>query len=412
MKIKHIIRAILSLLAELLLCACQDSLYAEEDLLPPTRPGPVLPSADQPFTYRTGGDTRAHIFERTGRTLYEYEGALYYFPGMGRIPYRYNPETNGQLPFCSDPLCTHERYTSCRYTDLGNTHVIAGEQVLIRRESDSFVQRPASAVAIDLKDFSVQTLREISGTVSTFGGDVIADQTYFYLNMIYNEQTDKSDFALCRMDLATKKSEILATWPSGEHLTPLFAREDMLYYRDPLDQMILCAPIQDPLKTTPVAQLFDIWYADLAESCYYSLDRQSGTVYRSDSPQMAEVVFHVEGMDYFYLTDQHIYYRRVHGQAEEMTFYGETAYHDLHEYYRCDRDGSNPTLIYREEYELGSYTYFLKDFIVIGNYLYAPWRMQMFDGEINDGKSSDKTINSSLVRIDLESGEWYYIVNE
>ncbi|MBQ7336932.1 MAG: hypothetical protein IJW40_00595 [Clostridia bacterium] len=362
---------------------------------------------EQTFHWREGGDTSENMFSRPMRTLHEYDGALYYFSWP---PVRYNPQTDVQISFCTDPLCTHDRQSKCPFYGIGSSLVLLEDSVILRREA-SGLRDPDTVELLDLNDLTLRKLREISGTMTIFGGDVVCGDTYIYVNLVYDEQEDSQMYELCRKDMKSGKVEVLHRNPNRRYV-PLFAVGETIYLSCNEDDLIYTAPVDDLMNMAPVAQTRGNWFLDRAESCFYSLDSKTGTVYRSTSPEVPEAIFTVEGMDYFYMTDQHIYYRRVYGQAEEMTFYGELAYHNLYEYYRCDRDGGNAKLIYREEYALGEYTYFLRDFVVLGNYLYAPWTMQLFDGEIDDGKGSDKNINSSLVRIDIESGEWYYIMNE
>ncbi len=426
MKIRLLAAALLCAVG-LLLSGCHDAGLVYEEELPgwegePSEvPDGELPSDEQPeeqeekiwivpdqtFDWREGGDTTDNMFSRPMHTLHEYDGALYYF---SRPPIRYNPQNDVQISFCTDPLCAHDMQSKCPFYGIGSSLILLEDSVILRRDA-SDLRAPDTVELLDLNDLTLRTLREISGTITIFGGDVVCGDTYVYVNLVYDEQEDTQAYELCRKDLKSGKVEILRS-DTERYYTPLFAEGETVYFSYRGDDLIYAAPVDDLLRMTPVAQTRGSWFFDRAENCYYSLDAKTGTVYRSSAPDMLEAIFTVEGMDYFYMTDQHIYYRRVHGQSEETTFYGEVAYQNLYEYYRCDRDGGNATLIYREEYELGEYTYFLREFVVLGNYLYAPWTMQLFDGEIDDGKGSDKNINSSLVRIDLESGEWYYIMRK
>ena len=411
-------RVILCIIAAVTLCSCQSMPYDEEMLPPltepveggdiaedpPTEKAWIIP--DQSFTWHEGGDTDNQIYSRPMRSLHVYDGALYYF---SNLPVRYHPQTDVQTALCSDPLCSHDGNAKCPFYGI-REKILLENYVILRREPSDF-RYPDTVELLDLNDLTLRSLREISGTLTVFGGEVVCGDVYVYVNLVYDEHKDTRVYELCRKNMKSGKVEVLRRDPTFLYV-PLFVMEDTIYYSCSTDDLIYAAPMDDLLRMSPVAQVRGRWFLDRAEDCFYSLDPDTGTVYRSSSPDMAQSVLAVDGMDYFYMTDQHIYYRRVHGQAEETTFYGEPAYQNLYEYFCCDRDGGNARLIYREEYKFGAYTYFLRDFVVLGNYLYAPWTMQMFDGEVNDGRTSDKNINSTLVRIDLESGEWYYIMNE
>jgi hypothetical protein len=67
-------------------------------------------------------------------------------------------------------------------------------------------------------------------------------------------------------------------------------------------------------------------------------------------------------------------------------------------------------LIYREEPLDSDYTIFMGDFVVLGNYIYTTWGRKILTAEEDITTSS--AIASTIVRYDIETGDWYYIMNE
>ena len=411
---KHITRAILGVLAAFTLCSCQSTPYDEEDLLTPDENSQVdFETLEQAFTYREGGDTLNSVYNGHNYSPIEiHDGYLYY--ANGRTIIQYNPQTNIQMSLCGDPLCKHDEL-KCPFFGYEDTFrfTVADGSVIYRRSykyvnESGVLDHINEIVRYDLQQRQLNVLRTLDNNYVVNATDICIGNHHLYVDVLYDDDKANFIYTLCQRDIRRGDIEILFESESMPHYTPLFLYENQIYYANNMDNTICAASADHPENIQAAAQSFGA--LTIYDGQYYSLQSESGELVVSSSTQSARAISGIEGADYFYMTDQYIYYRKVYDTVTFTSFYGEPVTTSLRAYYRCSHDGQNHELIYREEPLDSDYTIFMGDFVVLGNYIYTTWGRKILTAEEDITTSS--AIASTIVRYDIETGDWYYIMNE
>ena len=364
------------------------------------------------YVYRESHDSSDGMLTEisTVPRIQVYDGGVYFYNGAAVV--RFDTQ-EGEIQYqCNDPSCLHAGTDGCCYEGYyePSAFIVTEEGILYRQYARTFQGTQSDIVLYRTQDGTLTVLdrqgSQKSGTVTISHSDVLYGKWYFFLQA-RDEDEDGAD--LCVIDRSTGVKMVLASYAWGETYSPMFAYADTLYFWHRQSGTIYAAPVDDPLAMEPIAS--GGWYMtlDTESGAFYALDKEAGTVFRSAAPGETETIPGIDNADYMYMTDGYLYYARVYETVRVPYEYGGDREVTLHEYYRCSHEGQNHELIYREEQQQGAATLCLKDFVVDGNYLYASWHNEDFS---NEGKQATVQENDSVVvRVDVETGEVYYLPN-
>ena len=412
----HITRTILGVLAAFTLCSCQSTPYDEAELLTPDENSQVdFETPEQAFTYREGGDSNLCFFrDLPSAKLEVHNGHIYYHNGKTMI--RYNPVTNVQTTLCEDSLCTHDNEQCPFYGYDATMRFTVFENNIVFRRSYMYsdytnsIAKESSVVKYNMENHQISVLRELTGNILSNGTDIYLGDKYLYVDIIYDEENSQKICQLCLKDLKNNTTQILREDKERQLFSPMYVYDGYIYYKNTLEHTLYVAPVNDPASMIPLAQAPSSPMLNVVDQSVYALNTENGNITYSTAPDECSPIPGIEGADYFYITDNYIYYRKVYDTVNHTSFYGEPVTTSLREYYRCNHDGKNHELVYREEPHEDEYTIFMGDFVVLGDYIYTRWSQKILVGE--NTENSDRSTASTIARYDIETGEWYYIMNE
>ncbi len=438
--VKRIYKLLVIFLSVLFLFSCNDDIVYTDDIPNPPIDNPPDDKANDTghlvineakdlerigispvFSYRESQDGNSYYRNRGVSKIKMYDGYIYYY--SGKTINHYNPVTNVKTILCADPLCSHETEGCSFYGyDAGGAFSVYENTALYWRDfpymnSEGGLSFERSVALYDMEDQSVSVLRHIEGNINLLGSDICIGNQYIYTTVerIENKEngTYTNVYRLILKNLKTGDEQVLVEEQGILRYLPLYAYNGQVFIRDTVEDVLYVAPQEDFTDMRPIARAYGNAMVHVENMNVFSLDPDAGgKIYYSASPDELIEVPGIEGAEYFYVTDQYIYYGKQYDAIESMAFYGEPVTTFLREYYRCDHHGQNHELVYREEPKKGEFTQFMGDFVVIGDYIYTTKGgiAMLLPGD--DGEIHEVSIKSTIQRYDIKTGEWYYVMNE
>ena len=410
----HLIRTFSVLLAIIALvlagCGKSDFMYVET-----TVPAPVLEvpwSNTSEFTYTPSEDStdRGINFQRN-EFMNVIEGYLY-LPKVGMVM-RYDPETGRQTALCTDPLCTHNT-VDCPFTitDLTSGVYVCGDKILYYGLEGG----QTKVLLYSTTDRTTKIMRYIEGD-RTITNLIAMEEWYYFVDLVYDEKKDTYIRSLCRQFYDSGKIEVILTEDEKRQKTSLRATDgEVLYLSQNSDTFIvMTADGQEEIarfsmNTNSLISIYNNEYMIYMDGETYELWKANmdGTNVQS---------LGIKGIDYFYLTDNYIYYMKTTDTKE--FYYWEDPNKPLeYEYsfveyqtiYRCDHYGENEEVVFvntigEDVISLDNFT----SFVVEGNYLYGVYSYHDFNGDRVTTTVSRLNEYHTYCRIDCTTGEIYYI---
>lgn len=325
------------------------------------------------------------------------ENDEYLYMEFSGVPYRYS-KTDGVLTcFCTDPMCDHTQ-TSCPFGgNIGNCKYYNGKIYYSLMNFDGG-DNDKNFVSYDIANNSLKVLRE------GFFGYNIAQQV-FYDNYCYfydvnvDKETNEWTVFLKRQNIYTNEIELCEV-TEGYTTMMLFGNKDRLYFRDFAYGNIYYSPINDFSKKVVIFnyktdhyilgedKLFFVQYFIDGSSTLASIS-YDGTNY---------IDYQIADIGSYFITDKYIYYMTDETSEIEIgqdCFSINSRYLNRYNF----ENGDKERIISLDDVLK---TISIRQFIVDRNYIYAAFDYYHDDISYN-------TCGNSILRIDVNSGEWYYI---
>jgi hypothetical protein len=287
-------------------------------------------------------------------------------------------------------------------------------------------------VSYDLKNakFTVHNRFDTSGGVSGFLLQLYVDNYRYFYDKVYNEKTDKWESLLTRMDLNTSKTirlsednvfdEELARDSAGFTTRFLFAFDGRIYMTDM--QTIYSTDYDMKDKKIHANGNFAFGAKTDGKYIYYGVKPETESKYMLQS--VRRMNFDGSGdiemgivAENFNITENYIYYITPDeisiGKSEISNYGGNEVILFGSEIRRCTHDGTNNERVYKFEGDMANYR-FIGTPLIVGNYIYGTysyWIDSDSDGIFKDGDSYSSNNNEdfNIMRIDIATGEIYYI---
>lgn len=420
---KHLFRQFtVFMLSVVLLTGCQgkdgDFDYVSTTVADPDRVRVPWTNAGE-FSYTPSEDGVDNVINWShSEEMYISGNSLYLYGHYRAI--RYDPTTGRQTQLCTDPICTHQRGTDCplAFMDSGMGFSVVDDKVIFYEmmptRGDDGYDMNYDLYLYSTTDRTLKLLRTFqSDTVSSV---ITLSDAYFFLDIVHDAETDTYTYSLCRQEYNSNQVEVLRT--ENNHNTYLMGTDGtVIYIFDKAEGALIGLSMDGKTEVSRVTLTGVKWWhcASICKDGYllYLLDGELWRVNLDGSDQRSLGIGDVE---YFFLTDSCVYYQKKVGEKEfiDAEYPGETVKADLIEIYRADHEGKNATVVYRNESDMVMVT--PENYIVVGNYLYAPFMYYEINGDEATGTYSRGALTDensrAYCRIDLTTSEIYYIDTE
>ncbi len=317
-------------------------------------------------------------------------------------PVLYDAATDRRTSLCTDPLCDH--YTpDCpfMYSVLSYGFYVIDDKVLYHWCDG----RSHQVRLYSMTDRTVKVLRTVEGNL--FSSNMIAlEDSYFYTDIIYDEESDTYTYSFCRQMYDSGKIEVFRTEKNYDTV-PLGVDGDTVYIHDLAEEVLIAYDLdgKNEKYRTPIG---DAHMAICKDG--YIIFEEDGELMRMNLDGSDRHSLGITGVDYLYLTDSYVYYRTVEKRIDGIVYEYEgdrESYVELQAIYRVDHEGKNKELIWKNQDETNIFIFC--DFVADGNYIYANFTHCRVNGE-----ELIYTFNqfTTYCRLDCTTGEKYYIYLE
>ena len=314
------------------------------------------------------------------------------------IPYRFDEETGALICYCSDPICDHMVTTCPFWGNSGNCIYYNNSIYYIKLQFDQKSKHDKMYVSYDIEDKELHQLRG-----GNFGYNISTQVYYnnycYFYEIDVDEENGEWTVFLKRQNLDTYDIELLET-TAGFNTMILFGNEDKLYFVDNMFGVIYYTPVDDLTNKTIIYNSVTDEYMTDGENIFF-------IEYCKDGRRTISSIGY-DGTNYkdyglsnvwrYYVTNKYIYYMTDETcpiEIDDDTFTLTSRY-----LFRYDKETQKSEKVLSFDDVLQTIS--IERFIVCGNYLYASFDFY------SDGVSYN-TCGNSIIRIDIKSGDWYYI---
>ena len=407
-------------LSAALLCGCQKDQF---DYVNTTVANPnesKLPWANSgAFTYTPSEDGVDNVINWShSEEMYLSGGSLYLYGHYRAV--RYDPVTGRQTQLCTDPVCTHQRGTDCplAFMDSGMGFSVVDDKVIFYEQKPI---RGDKGYDMNYDLYLYSTTNRTAKLLRTFQSDTVSSvitlsDAYFFLDIVHDPKTDTYTYSLCRQAYDSNQVEVLRT--ENNHNTYLLGTDGaIIYVFDKAQSVLIGLSIDGKTEVSRVTVEGAKWWHSAA-ICKdgYLLYLVDGELWRVNLDGSDRRSLGIKDVEYCYLTDSYVYYQKKVGEKEftDAESPGETLKADLIEIYRADHQGQNATVVYQND--SNSVIVTPENYIMQGNYLYAPFMYYEINGDQASGTYSRGALTDeqsrAYCRIDLTTNEIYYIDTE
>lgn len=332
----------------------------------------------------------------------------------------YDPATARQTDLCKDPICTHTASSDCPLfgMDMEEFHIV-GDKLLYYRDNTVDGETQMQLMLYSMTDRTTKVLRTVNRKVEYDVKLVPLENCCYFIDEIYDEETDDYSYAFCCQDYESGKIEVLRHEEDSN--TVLQGSDgEVIYIYDVAENALIGLSLDGKTELSR-AKVDPLDQNAICKDGYLISMDNNGELWRMNTDGSDRHSLGITAADCFYLTDSYIYYRKVEGKKtgiEDLGPYG-TAETDveLQAIYRSDHEGKNETLVWKNTDENNILvTDHFNRFVVQGNYIYCEFTYCRFEGEkvtIDSGSGSLSADSSaSYARIDCTTGEVYFIETE
>jgi hypothetical protein len=385
-----------------------------------------------------------------GGDLLQYSNGYIYFQNGGanvlgfpenQTLWKYNIATNNLTTVCPDPLCKHN-IKDCPLFAMDTMYIYDNKVLFYSRykfildggsKNAPVWNEWAGFIMYDIPTGKYNLRNEINP--STYVQNVrqlFVDNYCLYYDYIYNENIEEWVFAVCRWDLTTNEVVVLGGLDNIYNLysgnlpvfasTFLFSIDSRIFFTD--GQMIFSTDInyENRIDHLTGSFLLDV-YTD-GEYIYYGVpvprepdDYLIQSIRRVDFDGQNDIELGiVSELGRWNITTNYIYYKKYDkiaiGKNMTSEYPGQNINMYNSEIWRCSHDGTNHELVYKFEGDMANYR--IESELYVGNYIYGiyeRWTDSNNDNVFKDGDQyrSGNYENYSIMRIDINTGEIYYI---
>ena len=409
----NIIRTVSFLLAitALSLTACAKSNFNYVETTVPATPVSVPWSNTSEFTYTTSDDSTDRVinFQRNSH-INVIEGELY-LPKVNMVM-RYDPTTGRQTYLCTDPLCSHGEGCPFVGTDLTSGVYVQGDKILYYGIDTGALQVKLYSTT----DCTTKVMRTIEG--NTMVPTLIAmKEWYYFVDKVYDAQKDTYIRSLCRQFYDSGKIEVILTEDERRQRTSLRGTDGEVLYLSQNDDtfILLSADGQEEISRFSMNVNSLISFYNNEYIIY--MDGETYELWKTDMDGTNARSLGIKGIDYFYLTDNYIYYMKTtdtktfeYWEDYDNPLDVEYTYVEYQTIYRCDHNGENEEIVFvntigEDVLSLDNFN----SFVVEGNYLYGVFNYHDFNEDRVITTTSRLSELHTYCRIDCTTGEIYYI---
>ncbi len=361
-----------------------------------------------PFDYTPSSDSMQNVINCSSNSTYMACINPYLYFYNSNVIVRYNPEANSITYLCSDPLCLHNS-PDCPFYGLDVLYgfYIYENTIYYRQQYDYQKNGKITDSVNRISAYSINTgelavLRNLDDSPLSTSNMIFYDHFYLYTDIIFNNETHKSTYNLCRQDLNTKNIEIVLSEESW-NTVPLFTYNNVLYIRNSEKKELYSANADTPLEMKKISD--DTGKIAFCKDGYFIFKDQQGSLFRMNADSSNIQSLNIKNVDYFYLTDNYIYYTQVDQKLKGKTEDGQDINIDLYSISRIDHDGNNNELVWKNNNS--SELLLPKNFVVYGNYIYTVFDYFKVDDFITG--ISSRSNDFIYARINCDTQDIFYI---
>lgn len=395
---------------------------------------------DFPYT-AVDDDIPNYNFIRSSLSIQYSGGYIYFFDpisNMYPVLSRYNTQTGLITTICADPICQHNDPDCPTFGEMPCPYIynntLYARRIYFYAEplaggGTGEMKIQSNLISYDIENQHIEVLREYEQAgFSERDKQLYADHYRFYFEDIYNEELDAYVESICRMDLKTNEVLVLNNsaniidTESGSRLLNLsyqFAINGRLYYTDGKALYHADYTMQNPVKVAEGK-----FSGDVRTNGEYIVWEEA---LENDPAQKKLYCMNLDGSNpidlgitawSWQITQNHIYYRPYNevslgkyvdeqGISDDLTLTGT-------EFYRCKLDGSE-----KKELTVGSDSMQIHSWLAVDNYMYCTfteysdpdgdgvyYAADCYKSDDNSGKDTRRAV---ILRVDLTTGEKYYI---
>ena len=410
----NIIRTISFLLAitALSLTACAKSNFNYVETTVPATPVSVPWSNTSEFTYTTSDDSTDRVinFQRNSH-INVIEGELY-LPKVNMVM-RFDPKTGRQTALCTDPLCTHNTL-DCPFTitDLTSGVYICGDKILYYGLEGG----QTKVLLYSTTDRTTKIMRYLEGdrTVPIL---IAMEEWYFFVDLVYDEKKDTYIRSLCRQFYDSGEIEVILTEDERRQRTSLRGTDGEVLYLSQNGDTFIVMTADGKEEITRFSMNVDSLISIYNNEYMIYMDGETYELWKTDMDGTNARSLGIKGINYFYLTDNYIYYMKTtdtkrfeYWEDYDNPLDVEYAFVEYQTIYRCDHNGENEEVVFvntvgDDVLSLNKFT----SFVVEGNYLYGVFNYHDFTEDKVITTNSRLSELHTYCRIDCTTGEIYYI---
>jgi len=369
--------------------------------------------SDAEFTFDASDDRAVNTTNRklfTSGNIRYYDGAMYMTSG-GMI-YRYDIEDGGVIPLCTDPLCMHKN-SDCPFYGIAHGFIfIHDNKIYYKRNYNELITDAAGNVKDSIPkrervcfDISKQELK----LLDTWEHGTSIESEFFCGDYRYYLNTNVVDnnaltFTINRESLKNGKIEVLrdlGEWVAGI----AYVDGDTVYLSDGTGIYRFSVKDSDDPETVCTGNYWDVCYSN-----GYFYGRRDKEIVRIQADSGDITVLHSSDFapENLSMTRDYIYFRsseKISYGCDKTQNGGQEIFYPKSDIYRIPISGGDVELVYSLTDEMKHY--YLGNFVVDGNYLYAQWGY--CDTETGEYFESWNHAAYDYMRIDLRNGDVYYI---
>lgn len=412
---KHpIIRAfsVIFAITTLTLTGCANRSFNHVETTVPATPVSVPWSNTSEFTYTTSDDSTDRVinFQRNSH-INVIEGELY-LPKVNMVM-RFDPKTGRQTALCTDPLCTHNTL-DCPFTitDLTSGVYICGDKILYYGLEGG----QTKVLLYSTTDRTTKTMRYLEGdrTVPIL---IAMEEWYYFVDLMYDARKGAYTRSLCRQFYDSGKIEVILTEDERRQRTSLRATDGEVLYLSQNDDTFIVMTSDGQEEITRFSMNVDSLISIYNNEYMIYMDGETYELWKTDMDGTNARSLGIKGIDYFYLTDNYIYYMKTtdtktfeYWEDYDNPLDVEYTYVEYQTIYRCDHNGENEEIVFvntigEDVLSLDNFN----SFVVEGNYLYGVFNYHDFNEDRVITTTSRLSELHTYCRIDCTTGEIYYI---
>lgn len=396
----------------LILTGCQKPTFEYVETTVPAPEVTVPWSQTTEFSYTPSDDSTDHVinFQRNAH-MNVIESNLY-LPKLGMIM-RYDPKTGRQTALCTDPLCTHNTL-DCPFTitDLTSGVYVCGDKILYYGLEGG----QTKVLLYSTTDRTTKIMRYLEGdrTVPIL---IAMEEWYFFVDLVYDEKKDTYIRSLCRQFYDSGEIEVILTEDERRQRTSLRGTDREVLYLSQNGDTFIVMTADGKEEITRFSMNVDSLISIYNNEYMIYMDGETHELWKTDMDGTNARSLGIKGIDYFYLTDNYIYYMKTtdtktfeYWEDYDKPLEVEYTYVEYQTIYRCDHNGENEEIVFvntigEDVLSLDNFN----SFVVEGNYLYGVFNYHDFTEDKVITTNSRLSELHTYCRIDCTTGEVYYI---